>query len=65
MMPACYKQCRRGHGKRASVAGYGVGGKTGTSQVAKQHAKGYEEGKYIGSFWGLPVKTRFCDSGTY
>ena len=47
----------RGHGKRASVAGYSVGGKTGTSQVAKQHAKGYEEGKYIGSFVGFaPVE---------
>lgn len=42
----------RGHGKRADVPGYLVGGKTGTAQVAKQGAKGYEEGTSIGSFAG-------------
>lgn len=41
-----------GHGKRADVAGYLVGGKTGTAQVAKSDSKGYEEGTNIGSFAG-------------
>lgn len=41
-----------GHGKRADVPGYQVGGKTGTAQVAKTGAKGYEEGINIGSFAG-------------
>jgi cell division protein FtsI/penicillin-binding protein 2 len=41
-----------GHGKRADVPGYLVGGKTGTAQVAKIGSKGYEEGMNIGSFAG-------------
>jgi len=42
-----------GHGKRAGVPGYFVGGKTGTAQVASTQEKGYEEGKSIGSFAGI------------
>jgi cell division protein FtsI/penicillin-binding protein 2 len=42
-----------GHGKRADVPGYLVGGKTGTAQVAKKDSKGYEDGMTIGSFAGF------------
>lgn len=42
-----------GHGKRADVPGYLVGGKTGTAQVASNDSKGYAQGKSIGSFAGF------------
>jgi len=42
-----------GHGKRAAVEGYRVGGKTGTAQVAKKDGVGYEDGLTIGSFAGI------------
>lgn len=42
----------KGHGKRADVPGYLVGGKTGTAQVAKVGSSGYEEGLTVGSFAG-------------
>jgi cell division protein FtsI (penicillin-binding protein 3) len=38
---------------KAQVAGYTVAGKTGTAYKSKQHEKGYEVGKYIGSFVGI------------
>lgn len=41
-----------GHGKRADVLGYLVGGKTGTAQIAKTDQKGYDENLSIGSFVG-------------
>lgn len=42
-----------GHGKRAAVPGYLVGGKTGTAQVAKSDSKGYHDNYEIGSFVGM------------
>lgn len=42
-----------GHGKRADVPGFLVGGKTGTAQIAKSGGKGYEDGMNIGSFAGF------------
>ena len=41
-----------GHGKRADVPGYLVGGKTGTAQVAKSGDRGYEENASVGTFAG-------------
>ncbi|TAL50831.1 penicillin-binding protein 2 [Patescibacteria group bacterium] len=46
-----------GHGKRAGVPGYYIGGKTGTAQVAKSDGIGYEADNTIGSFAGFgPVE---------
>ncbi len=41
-----------GHGKRADVPGYLIGGKTGTAQVAKAGEKGYDDSQTIGTFAG-------------
>lgn len=51
-----------GHGKRAGVPGYYIGGKTGTAQVAE--GAGYSSDKTIGSFAGFgPVNSpRFAMS---
>ncbi len=46
-----------GHGRRAGVPGYYIGGKTGTAQVAKLDGIGYEQDNTIGSFAGFgPVE---------
>ena len=41
-----------GHGKKAAVPGYLVGGKTGTAQVPKMGGGGYQDNVNIGSFVG-------------
>lgn len=43
----------RGHGKRAGVEGYWIAGKTGTAQIARKDAVGYEQEDTIGSFIGF------------
>ena len=40
-----------GTGKAAQIAGFSVGGKTGSAQVAGAH--GYEAGQYVASFVGM------------
>ncbi len=46
-----------GHGSRAGVPGYYIGGKTGTAQVARSDAVGYDEDNTVGSFAGFgPVE---------
>ncbi len=42
-----------GHGKRAGVEGYWIGGKTGTAQIPRTDGPGYEQGAAIGSFAGF------------
>ncbi|MDO8240921.1 MAG: penicillin-binding protein 2 [Candidatus Moranbacteria bacterium] len=42
-----------GHGKRAGVPGFLVGGKTGTAQIVDAETKNYAEGKSTGSFGGF------------
>ena len=43
----------KGHGKRAGVAGYWIGGKTGTAQIPRKDGGGYEVGPTIGTFAGF------------
>lgn len=46
-----------GGGRKASVRGYRVAGKTGTAQKVNEDGFGYSEGKYIASFCGFaPVE---------
>jgi len=42
-----------GHGKRARVPGYYIAGKTGTAQVAREGALGYDPDLSIGTFAGF------------
>ncbi len=48
-----YGVVKNGHGKKADVEGYRVGGKTGTAQVASKDSRGYSESESIGTFAGL------------
>ena len=50
-----------GHGKSARVPGYWIAGKTGTAQVARADAQGYEQQRTIGTFAGYgPVEDPRC-----
>jgi len=42
-----------GHGKKASVPGYYIAGKTGTAQVTSTNGRGYDTNNTIGSFAGF------------
>ena len=42
-----------GHGKRAGVPGYYIGGKTGTAQIARSDGPGYDPDRSIGTFAGF------------
>lgn len=42
-----------GHSKNAKIAGYKIGGKTGTAQIPNKDKKGYETGKTIHTFIGF------------
>lgn len=44
---------RLGHGQRAAVAGYYVGGKTGTAQIPLKDKAGYDPHQSIGTFIGF------------
>lgn len=43
----------KGHGQQAKVAGYKIGGKTGTAQVPLKNGLGYDPNRNIGSFIGI------------
>jgi len=46
-----------GTGTNAQIAGYRIGGKTGTAQKPKVNGKGYDPGRYVASFVGFaPVE---------
>jgi len=48
---------RRGTGRRASLAGYRVGGKTGSAEIAAPGGRGYVQGAYAAVFVGFaPVE---------
>jgi cell division protein FtsI (penicillin-binding protein 3) len=44
-----------GTGKKASLEGYIVGGKTGTAQTVDPRTKRYSTSRYISSFVGFPI----------
>lgn len=47
-----------GGGRKATVRGYRIAGKTGTAQKVNEYGWGYDEGKYIASFCGFaPVES--------
>ena len=44
---------QRGTGRRAAVAGYRIGGKTGTAQMINPVSRSYRDGVYMASFCGF------------
>lgn len=53
MMAMLVNVVRKGHGKRAAVDGYYIGGKTGTAQVPYHDRSGYDPSKHNGTFVGF------------
>jgi cell division protein FtsI (penicillin-binding protein 3) len=51
-LKALVEVVRDGTGTKAAIDGFQVFGKTGTAQVARKDGRGYEPGKYMGSFIG-------------
>lgn len=47
------KVVQNGHGQRAGVPGYFVGGKTGTAQIPLENKRGYDPNQTIGTFIGF------------
>ncbi len=53
MMAMLVNVVRKGHGQRAAVPGFYVGGKTGTAQIPYQDRAGYDPSRHIGTFVGF------------
>lgn len=53
MKELLYNVVELGGGKNAYVAGYKIGGKTGTSQKVAENIKNSKDNLYVGSFYGM------------
>ncbi len=62
MKDLLYQVVQRGTGKKASISGISICGKTGTARIVKESGKGYYADKHISSFGGFFPKNdpRVC-----